>query len=54
MEKSVRRFGEIVFGDFGGIMFSDFGGIMFGDNVGDLEERCRRSYGDYVLEFVMK
>ena len=36
--KRVRRFGENV----------------FGDNVGDLEERGRRSYGDFVLEFIMK
>ena len=43
-------FGEIVFGDFGEIVFGDFGENMF-DN---LEKRGRRSYGDYVLEFVMK
>ena len=29
--------------------------ITFGEIVfGDLEKRGRRSYGDYVLEFVMK
>ena len=43
-------FGEIVFGDFGEIVFGDFGENMFGD----LEKHGRRSYGDYVLEFVMK
>ena len=54
-------FGENVFGDFGENMFGDFGEIFrrfwrnrFGDNVGDLEQRGQRSYGDYVLEFVMK
>ena len=36
--KHVRRFGENV----------------FGENVGDLEKRGRRSYGDFVLEFVME
>ena len=25
-----------------------------GDNVGDLEKRGRRSYGDFVLEFAME
>ena len=39
---SAITFGEIVFGDFGENMF------------GDLEKRGRRSYGDYILEFVMK
>ena len=48
------RFRGDVFGDFGEIVFGDFGEIVFGDIVGDLEERGRRSYGDYVLEFVMK
>ena len=26
----------------------------FGDNVGDLEKCARRSYGDFILEFVME
>ena len=38
LEKMVRRFWR----------------NRFGDIVGDLEERGRRSYGDYILEFVMK
>ena len=36
--KRVRRFGE----------------NLFSENVGDLEKRGRRSYGDFVLEFVME
>ena len=43
-----------MFGDLEKNVFGDFGEIVFGDNVGDLEERGRRSYGDYVLEFAMK
>ena len=27
---------------------------MFDKNIGDLEKRGRRSYGNFVLEFVMK
>ena len=27
---------------------------LFGENVGDLEKRGRRSYGDFILEFVME
>ena len=38
LEKRVRRFGENV----------------IGENVGDLEKRGRRSYGDFVLEFFME
>jgi len=67
--KTVRQFGEKVFGDlektcsaiwrkrvrrFGENMFGDFGENPLGENVGDLEKRGRRSYGDFVLEFVME
>ena len=27
---------------------------LFGENVGDLEKHGRRSYGDFILEFVME
>ena len=55
------EFGENLFGDFLAIMRRRFGEIVrrfwrkrFGDNVGDLEEHGRRSYSDFILEFVMK
>ena len=35
-------------------LFGDFGENMFGDNVGDLEKCGQRSYGEFVLEFVME
>ena len=47
-------FGENVFGDFGETVFGDFGENVFGDNVGELEDRGRRSYGEFILEFVME
>ena len=55
-------FGESVFGDSGENVFDDFWRKrvrrflekQFGDNVGVLEKRGRRGYGDFVLEFVMK
>ena len=34
--------------------FGDFGENVFGDNVGDLEKRGRRGYGDFELEFAME
>ena len=34
--------------------FSDFGENVFGDNVGDMEKRGRRGYGDFELEFAME
>jgi len=40
-----RRFGEIV---------RRFWRKRFGDNVGVLEKRGRRGYGDFVLEFATK
>ena len=85
--KSIRCFGENLFGDFGENVFGDygekhvrrlwrktcsaivaktrsaiiaknvfgdFGEYVFGDNVGVLERRGRRGYGDFVLEFVME
>ena len=55
------EFGENLFGDFLAIMRRRFGEIVrrfwrkrFGNNVGVLEKRGRRGYGDFVLEFVMK
>ena len=53
-ENVFSDFGENVFGDFGENVFGDFGENVFGDNVGDLEKRGRRSYGDFVFEFVME
>ena len=66
--KRIRLFGENVFGDLEktclailAIMRWHFGEIVqrfwrkrFGDNVGDLEKRGQRSYGDFVLEFAME
>ena len=43
-----------MFGDFGETVFGDFGETVFGENVGDLEKHGRRSYGNFVLEFVME
>ena len=39
---------------FGENVFGDFWRKRFGDNVGVLEKRGRRGYGDFVLEFAMK
>ena len=63
--KRVRRFGENVFGDLEKHVWRNtlavwrkhvrrFGENMFGDNVGDLEKRGRRGYGDFILEFIME
>ena len=46
LEKNLRRFGEK--------HVWRFGENMFGENVGDLEKRGRRSYGDFVLDFIME
>ena len=51
--KRVRRFGENVFGDLEKMCLAIWRN-SFGENVGDLEKRGRRSYGDFVLEFVME
>ena len=60
-ENMFGDFGEIMFGDFGENMFGDFGENVFGDlekpfgeNIGDLEKRGRRSYVNFILEFVME
>ena len=42
-----------MFGNFGENVFDNLE-KPFGENVGDLEKRGRRSYGDFVLEFVME
>ena len=47
------NFGETVFGD----LEKPCSAILekpFGENIVDLEKRGRRSYGDFVLEFVME
>ena len=51
--KRVRRFGENMFGDLKKT-FLVIWRNSFGKNVGDLEKSGRRSYGDFVLEFVME
>ena len=51
--KRVQRFEENVFGDLERTC-SAIQRNSFGENVGDLEERGRRSYGDFILEFVME
>ena len=40
-------------GDFGENVFGDLE-KPFGKNVGDLEKRGQRSYGNFVLEFTME
>ena len=51
--KRVRRFGENVFGNLEKTC-SVIWRNSFGKNVGDLEKHGRRSYGDFVLEFIME
>ena len=51
--KHVRRLGENMFGDLEKTC-SAIRRNSFGENVGDLEKRGRRSYGDFILEFVME
>ena len=53
LEKTVRRFGENLFGDF---WRKRVGNLekSFGDIVGDLEKHGRRSYGYFVLEFIIE
>ena len=50
-----------MFGDFVENVFGDLEKTCsaiwrnsFGENVGDLEKRGRRSYDDFVLEFVIE
>ena len=51
--KHVRRFGENIFGDLEKTC-SAIWRKSFGENIGDLEKHGRRSYGDFILEFVME
>ena len=44
---------EKPFGDLERIVWQYWRG-SFGDNVGDLEKRVWRSYGDFALEFAME
>ena len=51
--KRVQRFEENVFGDLERTCLATWR-KLFGENVGDLEKHGRRSYGDFVLEFIME
>jgi len=60
LEKSFGDIGEnrsAIFGENVSAIWRNRSAIWrkpFGDNVGDLEKCGRRSYGDFVLEFVME
>ena len=49
LEKLVRR-KRWRFGETWSVIWRN----LFGENVGDLEKRGRRSYDDFVLEFIME
>ena len=61
LEKNLWRFGENIFGDLEktcSVIWRKrvwrFGENVYGENIGDLEKRGQRSYGNFVLVFVME